>query len=122
MRLNASIMYPKVEAWLESGKSRADYSIEIGVAYKNFCNWIKSYERHVGKTVEELLGKPTRKKPSKRKQKKVVPTPDFIPVKITDNTPKTGKLVLELHFPNGVKASFYDTLPVEYLQQLFSSC
>ena len=98
-----------VTQWLASGKLPSLYSKEVGIAYTTLRNWINKYHRK-----KERNQLPT--------QKPKDSTSAFLSIQIQPSSTlsESNKPIMELVFNNGSRLNFYQTVSVEYLQQLLA--
>jgi hypothetical protein len=93
--------------WLASGQLPSVYSKEVGIAYTTLRNWINKYHY-----------KKVRKQTTATKQ--VENASSFLAIQIQPPAAVTesSKPMMELVFSNGSRLNFYQTVSVDYLQQL----
>jgi transposase-like protein len=96
-----------VAGWLSSDKLPSVYSKEVGIAYTTLRNWINKYHRK--KERSQLTS-----------QKPKSSSSSFLSIQLqpSDTVLESNKPIMELVFISGARLNFYQTVSVEYLQQL----
>ena len=90
-------MYPMVESWQTSGKSRTDFCTEQQVKIHTFNYWLAKYQKEMnGEALQS--GKPSK----------------FIALELSGS--KSNEL--EVHYPNGVRLSLKGGLSIDQLAAL----
>lgn len=81
-----------VDLWKLSGKSKKEFTLEMGINYQTFIGWTKV-----------------------RESKKTFPVKEkFIPL----NLESGPRLFAELQFKSGDKLIFHQSVPAEYFQKI----
>ncbi len=99
-----------ISQWLSSCKSPSVYSKEVGIAYTTLRNWINKYHHKKARNQSHVT------KPSAN-------NPSFLAIQIQPSTAISdisNKPIMELVFSSGARLNFYQTVSVEYLQQLLA--
>jgi transposase-like protein len=98
-----------VSGWLSSDKLPSVYSKEVGIAYTTLRNWINKYHRKKERT--QLAT-----------QKTKASSAPFLAIQLqsSDTALDSNKPMMELVFSSGARLNFYQTVSVEYLQQLLA--
>jgi transposase-like protein len=98
-----------ITQWLSSGKLPSVYSKEVGIAYTTLRNWINKYHHK----------KERKKAPTSKPQK---PSTSFLAIQLEPSTApvESSKPMMELIFNSGARLNFYQTVSVDYLQQLLA--
>jgi transposase-like protein len=98
-----------IAQWLASGKLPSQYSKEMGIAYTTLRNWINKYHRK--KERNQLAT-----------QKLKDSTSAFLAIQIQPSATlsESNKPIMALVFNSGARLNIYQTVSVEYLQQLLA--
>jgi hypothetical protein len=99
-----------ITQWLSSDKLPSVYSKEVGIAYTTFRHWLDKYHY-----------KKERKQPSVTNH--IENKSSFLAIQIQPSkaiADISNKPMMELVFSSGARLNFYQTVSVDYLQQLLA--
>ncbi len=99
-----------ISKWRSSGMSRNAFAREQGINYNNFKQWVLRASKKSGITTTPVV------KPKKK------PSIPFVSLQVhgMPQSRPTGMPLMELRLSNGRVLSFYQTVPIDYLQAVLN--
>ncbi|MEK7728706.1 MAG: hypothetical protein AAB354_09855 [candidate division KSB1 bacterium] len=107
---HAQEMFEKVERFLASALSQAEFCGQEGLAYWTFRYWLKKYRLH------EALSPQTRAQATTDE----APT-DFIPLRIAPVEPAAQSSACAIEYPSGIVVRFNHPIDATVLAQLIQT-